>query len=71
MTGRGRLLGVATVVIGLAVVALAGIPDASTSGLVQTGAFYLASYFFGSTMRNRRLYLGELEARTVAARTRA
>ena len=66
VTGRGRLLGVATVVVGLVVVALAGIPDASTSGLVQTGAIYLASYFFGSTMRNRRLYLGELETRAVA-----
>jgi signal transduction histidine kinase len=62
-TGRGRILGVVAVVIGLVVVAIAGIPDASTSSLVQTGAIYLASYFFGSTVRNRRLYLGELEAR--------
>jgi signal transduction histidine kinase len=62
-TGRGRLVGMGAVVLGLVVVALVGLPDASTSGLVQTGAIYLASYFFGSTMRNRRLYLGELEAR--------
>jgi signal transduction histidine kinase len=66
-TGRARLVGIVVVVVGLVVVASAGIPDASTSGLVQTGAIYMAAYFFGSTMRNRRLYLGELEARAVAA----
>lgn len=62
-TGRGRLLGVATMLVGLLVVVLAGIPDASTSNLIQSGAIYVACYFFGSTMRNRRLYLGELEER--------
>lgn len=61
--GRARALGLAMIVVGLAIVAAAGIPDASTSGLVQTGIIYLASYLFGSSMRNRRLYLAELEAR--------
>jgi signal transduction histidine kinase len=62
-SGRGRLFGVASVLVGLAIVAAAGIPDASTSGLALAGATYVAFYLFGSTVRNRRLYLGELEAR--------
>ncbi len=61
--GRARLVGLVMIVVGLATVAALGIPDASTSGLVQTGIVYLAAYLFGSTMRNRRLYLAELEAR--------
>jgi len=62
--GRGRLLSMLAVAVGLASVAIAGIPDASTSGLLLSGAVYAGAYLFGSSVRNRRLYLGEVEART-------
>jgi signal transduction histidine kinase len=60
---RGRLLGMSAVAIGLVTVAAAGIVDATTSNLLLSGAVYAGAYLFGSTVRNRRLYLGELEAR--------
>ncbi len=63
--GRGRLVSVLAVAIGLTSVAVAGIPDATTTGLALSGAVYAGAYLFGSTMRNRRLYLGELEARAI------
>ncbi len=63
--GRGRLLSVLAVAIGLTSVAVAGIPDATTTGLALSGAVYAGAYLFGSTVRNRRLYLGELEARAI------
>ncbi len=62
-TGRGRLLGVLGVAVGLLCVALAGIPDSTSANLLFSGAIYAGAFFFGSTVRNRRLYLGELEAR--------
>jgi signal transduction histidine kinase len=63
--GRGRLLSIAAVALGLTTVAAAGIPDATTTGLALSGAVYVGAYLFGSTVRNRRLYLGELEARAI------
>jgi signal transduction histidine kinase len=60
---RGRLVGMSAVAIGLITVASAGIVDATTSNLLLSGAVYAGAYLFGSTVRNRRLYLGELEAR--------
>src|SRR6185369_11708166 len=40
-----------------------GFPNSTGADLVLTGAIYAGAYLFGSTVRNRRLYLGELEAR--------
>jgi signal transduction histidine kinase len=65
--GGGRVLGPLAVGIGLTTVAIAGIPGATTTNLLFTGAVYAGGFLFGSTVRNRRLYLGELEARAVAA----
>jgi signal transduction histidine kinase len=65
-TGRGRVLGPLGVGIGLIVVASAGIPDATTANLFFSGAIYAGGFLFGSTVRNRRLYNAELEARNVA-----
>ncbi len=62
-SGPGRLVSVVTVGVGLATVAIVGIPDATTTGLLLSGAIYAGFYLFGSTVRNRRLYLQELEAR--------
>ncbi len=65
-TGRGRVLGPLGVAVGLIVVASAGIPDATTANLIFSGAIYAGGFLFGSTVRNRRLYNAELEARNEA-----
>ncbi len=65
-SGRGRVLGPLGVAVGLITVAAAGIPDATTANLLFSGAIYAGGFLFGSTVRNRRLYLQELEARTEA-----
>ena len=65
-TGRGRVIGPLGVAIGLVVVAAAGIPDATTANLFFSGAIYAGGFLFGSTVRNRRLYNAELEARNDA-----
>ncbi len=62
--GVGRVVGFLGVEIGVGVVALVGIPDATTTNLLVAGAFYASAYFFGSAMRNRRLYLEQIEQRT-------
>jgi signal transduction histidine kinase len=64
--GRGRVIGPLSVGIGLLTVALAGIPDATTANLLFSGAIYAGGFLFGSTVRNRRLYNHELEARAAA-----
>jgi len=61
--GARRLVGFAGVELGVAVVAVVGIPDSSTTNIVLAGASYAAAYFFGSAMRNRRLYQAQLEER--------
>jgi len=60
---RARIAGVAAVGGGLLAAALFGFPNSTGADLVLTGAIYTGAYLFGSTVRNRRLYLGELEAR--------
>ncbi len=62
-SGVKRRLGVAVLVVGVATVAIIGIPDATTANLMLSFAIYMAAYFFGSTLRNRRLYEAQLEAR--------
>jgi signal transduction histidine kinase len=61
--GVKRRLGVAALVVGVATVAIIGIPDATTANLMLSFAIYMAAYFFGTTIRNRRLYEAQLEAR--------
>jgi signal transduction histidine kinase len=43
-----------------------GAADLNAVGLIANIALFSAAYFFGSTIRNRRLYMEELEARAVA-----
>ena len=62
-SGLKRTIGVTAIVVGVAIVAAVGIPDATSANLVLTLAIYMAAYFFGSNVRNRRLYMDELEAR--------
>ena len=43
------------------------LPGANAGGILVNVGFYVAAYFFGATMRNRRLYVEQLEeqARTL------
>ncbi|HVJ98588.1 MAG TPA: histidine kinase, partial [Acidimicrobiia bacterium] len=58
----------AAVIIFFALVATAivGPPDLDGAGSVVNFAFFASAYFFGTTVRNRRLYLEELEARALS-----
>jgi signal transduction histidine kinase len=60
---RTQVAGVVIVVIGLVVSGIAGLPNATGADLVLVGAVYAGAFLFGSTVRNRRLYQGEVEAR--------
>jgi signal transduction histidine kinase len=62
---RDRAIGVGAIVIGLIIVVVAGIPGGN--GVAWSFALAAAAaYLFGSTMRNRRLYTEQLEARASA-----
>jgi signal transduction histidine kinase len=67
---RDRAIGAGAIVIGLTVVAVdvavVGIPGLSGLGVALNFAIFAAAYLFGSTMRNRRLYNEQLEARASA-----
>ena len=64
--GYKRWLGFGALLAGLAVVMIVGIPDADTDNIALSGAFFVAAFFFGSTVRNRRLYMESLESRAQA-----
>jgi signal transduction histidine kinase len=55
--------GLAAMELGVGVVAVVGLPDASTGNLVLAGITYAAAFIFGWAMRTRRLYLEQLEER--------
>jgi signal transduction histidine kinase len=63
---RQRIIGAAAVLIGLTVVAVAGIPGANQADNAFNFVIFAAAYLFGSTMRNRRLYSEQLEERAKA-----
>ncbi|HKA05329.1 MAG TPA: hypothetical protein VKD67_13410 [Acidimicrobiales bacterium] len=63
---RDRAIGAGAIVIGLTVIAVVGIPGESGAGVALNFAAFAAAYLFGSTMRNRRLYGEQLEARASA-----
>ncbi len=42
-----------------------GAPELDAAGLIGNIAIFSAAYFFGSTVRNRRLYMEQLEQRAV------
>jgi signal transduction histidine kinase len=60
---RERVIGIAVLLVGLFVVGIVGIPDASTTNVVLSGGFFLAAYFFGTAMQHRRLYAEQMEER--------
>jgi signal transduction histidine kinase len=63
---RDRAIGAGAIVIGLTVMAVVGIPGAGGWAIASYFAAFAAAYLLGSTMRNRRLYGDELEARSSA-----
>lgn len=63
---RERVLGAAAMVLGLTVVAVVGTPDLNGAGTALNFAVFSAAYFFGATVRNRRLYTEQLEERAAA-----
>ena len=65
-SARERAIGVVAVLIGLTVVAIVGIPGANDVDLAFNFIIFAAAYLFGSTVRNRRLYSEQLEARADA-----
>jgi signal transduction histidine kinase len=65
-SARERLIGAVAVLIGLVIVAVAGIPGANGVDVAFNFVVYAAAYLFGSTMRNRRLYAEQLEERANA-----
>jgi len=63
---RERIIGVAALTFCFVLLGIFGAPDLSAANLVANIAIFSAAYFFGTTVRNRRLYMEELEARAVA-----
>jgi signal transduction histidine kinase len=62
-SARERVIGAAAVLIGLTIAVVAGIPGGNGVDAIFEYVVFAAAYLFGSTMRNRRLYAEELEAR--------
>lgn len=60
---RERAIGAGAIAIGLTVVAVVGIPGETGVGPALNFAPFAAAYLLGSTLRNRRLYSEQLEAR--------
>jgi signal transduction histidine kinase len=63
---RDRVIGLAALAVGLAIVAIVGIPGSSGPDTAFTFVTFAAAYLFGSTVRNRRLYSEQLEERAAA-----
>jgi signal transduction histidine kinase len=61
--GIERLVGILGLQTGVLIVGIVGIPDATTANIALAGATYAAAFFLGAAMRNRRLYMAQLEER--------
>ena len=60
---RDRVVGAGAMVVGLTIVGIAGIPGSSNADTAYTMVLYVAAYLFGTTIRTRRLYSEQVEAR--------
>jgi signal transduction histidine kinase len=63
---RERYAAAVIIFIALIATAIIGPPDLDGAGSVVNFAFFTAAYFFGTTVRNRRLYMEQLEERAAA-----
>jgi signal transduction histidine kinase len=64
---RQRAIGAIYMVLALTFVAVVGTPDLDGVGVALNYAIFAAAFFFGSTIRNRRLYTDQLEQRAALA----
>jgi signal transduction histidine kinase len=64
---RQRVIGLTWLAIGMLTAAIIGIPDTANANIATTAVLYFGVYFFGSTLRNRRLYMEQLEERAASA----
>ena len=62
-TGNRRALGLLVIVVGIALAIPLGIEGTKSGDLLLTGVIYVAFFLSGTSIRNRRLYLDELETR--------
>ncbi len=62
-----RAVGAAFIAAALAFVWLVGTPGLDRAGIAFNYVIFAAAFFFGSTVRNRRLYTEQMEARAHAA----
>ncbi len=60
---RRRLVGALTIAACFVLLGIFGAPDLNAADLFSNIAVFTAAYFFGSTIRNRRLYMEQLEER--------
>ena len=63
---RERAIGVAGLVVCFVLLGIFGAPELDTASLIGNIAIFSAAYFFGSTIRNRRLYMEQLEERAAS-----
>jgi signal transduction histidine kinase len=64
---RDRLIAILTIATIFLIIAVTDIPELDAAGIFLNIAVFTAGYFFGATVRNRRLYTEQLEARAEAA----
>jgi signal transduction histidine kinase len=63
---RERALGALTIAGALILLGIVGTPDFNGADYIMNIAVFTAAFFFGSTVRNRRLYMESLEERAKA-----
>jgi signal transduction histidine kinase len=63
---RDRLICALALAVSFLLLGIFGAVGLNAAGLFANVAIFTAAYFFGATIRNRRLYMEELEARSAA-----
>jgi signal transduction histidine kinase len=62
-SSRQRVVAIGALTIAFLLLGIFGAPGLDATGLAANIAIFAAAYFFGSTIRNRRLYMDQLEQR--------
>jgi signal transduction histidine kinase len=62
-SSRQRFVGIGALTIAFVLLGIFGAPGLNATGLAANIGIFAAAYFFGSTIRNRRLYMEQLEQR--------
>ncbi len=64
--GIKRFIGLGALGLAIALTAVAGVPDADGQALLFVAALFATAWLFGATVRNRRLYVAQIEARAAS-----